>query len=151
MNKSIIKFLIFVAVVGTIAYVINAKFIQMAYVNGDSMLPTYKNDDIIFINKNYKSINREDVIIGKKNNITFIKRVVAIENDKIIIKDGKLYINDKPYDRYENIDYAGIALEEITLKKGEYFVLGDNINHSMDSRYNEIGIIKKYHIIGVVK
>ena len=45
---------------------------------------------------------------------------------------------------------AGLAAEEITLGEDEYFVLGDNRNNSEDSRYANIGNIKKEYIIGKV-
>ena len=41
-----------------------------------------------------------------------------------------------------------MAETEITLKSGEYFVLGDNRNNSVDSRFVEMGKIKKKNIIG---
>lgn len=150
MNKSVIKFLLFVVIVGFIAYFVSTNFVQIVCVSGDSMLPTYKNDEVLIINKKYKTIEREDVVVAKKNGVTMVKRVVAIENDRIIIKDGKLYINDELYDKYDTIDYAGLASEEIVLGKDEYFVLGDNINKSIDSRFKEIGILNKSDIIGKV-
>ena len=45
---------------------------------------------------------------------------------------------------------AGLAAEEVTLGEDEYFVLGDNRNNSEDSRYANIGNIKKEYIIGKV-
>ena len=43
---------------------------------------------------------------------------------------------------------GGIAEEEVTLEKGEYFVLGDNRNQSEDSRYSSVGMITKSKIVG---
>lgn len=150
MNKSVIKFLISILIVGILAYVISTYFVQMAYVSGDSMLPTYEDGDIVFINKKFNKIEKNDVIVANKNNVVMIKRVVGVENDRIIIKDNKLYINDKEYEKLEDIVEYGIASEEITVGKDEYFVIGDNINKSIDSRYKEIGLIKKSEIIGVL-
>ena len=45
---------------------------------------------------------------------------------------------------------SGVAINEITLGKNEYFVLGDNVNNSEDSRYTNIGNISKSEIIGRV-
>ncbi len=150
MNKSVVIFIISIIVTGLLAYFVTTYFVQIAYVYGESMEPTYENDDIIFINKNYKNIDRNDVVVATKNGIVMVKRVVGVENDKIIIKDGKLYINDKEYKKIDKIEVAGIAEEEIQLGKDEYFVIGDNINKSIDSRYKEVGILKKSDIIATV-
>ena len=150
MDKKIIMFIIFGVALFIVSYIVSTQFVELAYVSGDSMYPTYKNDDIVFINKKYKSIERDDIVLAKKNNIVMIKRVIGIENDKILIKDGILYVNDEVYEKYKNIEYDGIVNEELILGPNEYFVLGDNINKSIDSRYKEIGIIKKSQIIGIV-
>ena len=51
-------------------------------------------------------------------------------------------------DKYDEMAQAGIAENKVTLKKGEYFVLGDNRNASEDSRSANIGIINKKNIVG---
>ena len=150
MNKSVIKFLVFIFIVGGIAFIVNTYFVQLACVSGDSMMPTLKNDAVVFINKKYNSIEKGDIVVAEKNDVTIIKRVVAVENDNVIIIDGELYVNGEKNDSYENISYSGLAAVEITLKEGEYFVLGNNINHSIDSKYKEIGLLTDSNIIGVV-
>jgi len=46
------------------------------------------------------------------------------------------------------MDYPGIANNPVKLGDGDYFVLGDNRNHSEDSRYEIVGVVKKEEIIG---
>lgn len=150
MNKKFIKFLIAVIITVSIAFIINTFFVEIAFINGDSMLPDYKDGSVVFINKNYKKIDNGDVIVGKKNDIIFIKRVVAQENDRVVIKDGYLYINDQLIEKYGVIIEPGILSEEIVLSHDEYIVLGDNINSSIDSRNKQIGVISSKNIIGIV-
>ncbi len=150
MNKNILKYIIFILIIGITVFIVTKFFFQIAFVNGDSMLPTYKSGQIVFIKKNINSISKDDIIIGRKNGITFIKRVVGVPNDKLIIKDGKLYINDKIYDKYKDIENGGILNNLLVLKENEYFIMGDNVNHSSDSRENKIGIINKENIFGIV-
>ena len=77
--------------------------------------------------------------------------MVAVAGDTVQIQKGTLYVNGKPFQEkveVSSMEDAGLAAEEITLGDNEYFVLGDNRNNSEDSRYANIGNIKKEYIIG---
>lgn len=150
MNKRVLKYIIFIAVIGLLAFIISHFFIQIAVIHGDSMKPTYSDGNIVFVKKQYNSISKGDIVIGKKNGIQFIKRVVGIEGDKLVIIDGILYVNDEMDKRYSNIKESGKLGDIVELGKDEYFLLGDNINNSTDSRSEEIGIVNKNDIFGIV-
>lgn len=112
------------------------------------MQPTLHNRTLILIKKHKFQIHSGNIAVIKKNNKIIIKRVVGIPGDKLQIKEGYLYVNGKKYDNYY-IVYSGILENEIELNHNEYFVLGDNKNQSIDSRYEEIGIIYKNEFIGI--
>ena len=120
-------------------------------VSGSSMYPTYKDGEYVSVNR-FAKIQREDVILLYPDTIIigdkYIKRVVGIPGDKLIIIDGILYVNGIKNERYPIIKEPGILKNEITLADNEYFVIGDNVNYSNDSR--SIGVIKRSHIIGKV-
>ena len=120
-------------------------------VSGSSMYPTYKDGEYVSVNS-FAKIQREDVILLYPDTIIigdkYIKRVVGIPGDKLIIIDGILYVNGIKNERYPIIKEPGILKNEITLADNEYFVIGDNVNYSNDSR--SIGVIKRSHIIGKV-
>jgi signal peptidase I len=144
-----IKLVLKIIVIGFIVFLITHFFIQLCFVNGNSMQPTLNSGNIIIIKKFDLSIKNNDIVVIRKNKKTLIKRVVGIPNDKIIIKDDTLYVNDLKFDN-RITSYSGNAKEEITLADDEYYVLGDNRSNSIDSRYEEIGIIKKDEIIGIM-
>lgn len=125
-------------------------FYQLALINGESMSPAYNGLEFVIIDKTSDVYERGEVIAlgsnAAKGNL--IKRIAAKEYDTIIILDGTLYVNGEEIPYFHSIEYAGIAENEITLKEGEYFVIGDNTKESRDSRYAEIGIIKREDIIG---
>ncbi len=110
------------------------------------MEPTLKQGSIKLIKKWNLKIEHNDIVVIKKNNRIIIKRIVAIPYDTVEI-DDYLYINNERYDDLI-IQDGGIASNEIILNENEYFVLGDNRQNSIDSRFHEIGIIKKEEIIG---
>ena len=125
---------------------------------GQSMAETLNGGDEILVNRFiYKVTNPRpnDIIVflpnGNEKSHYYVKRVVAVPGDTVLIEDGVLYVNGVMFD--EKIEVAsmedgGLASEEITLGSDEFFVLGDNRNNSEDSRYANIGNIKKKHIIG---
>ena len=112
------------------------------------------NHDVILVEKLKQHYSENDVIVIKKDNlgIYMVKRVIGVPGDRIQIKNGKVYKNGIPdeLDTYgiEEMQYSGTAEYSITLKEGEYFCLGDNRNHSEDSRYGDVGIIKEDEIVG---
>ena len=112
------------------------------------MFPTLKNGNIVFIKKYNLDLKHNDIVIIKKDNKTIIKRLVGLPNDKIEINDY-LYINGEKNDNLYIEDKGNIS-NEICLKNNEYFVLGDNRQNSIDSRFDEIGIITKDEIIGKI-
>lgn len=126
----------------------------------NSMEPTIHANDHVRVNRIAYltgTPEREDVIAFYKSDSRTgsiqIKRVIGLPGDKVQIKDGVILINGEIYEeseQYTKMNNAGLAADEITLKKGEYFVLGDNRNNSEDSRFIDMGNIKEENIIGKV-
>lgn len=151
------SFLFRLMILGFILFLFTRFFYQICFVAGDSMNPTYRNKDMLLIQKYNltKSINYNDVIVVHSSKVkqTIIKRVVGLPGDTVQIIDGKVYLNNHPFSEYINpdsIQNAGNAASPITLNQSEYFVLGDNRNASTDSRFDEVGIIPLHDVIGIV-
>ena len=126
---------------------------------GNSMEDTLEDGETVFVNRltyHLTDPKAGDVIVflpnGNENSHYYIKRVVAVPGDTVQIIDGVLYVNGEMFDEEdtEAIQNPGLAEEEITVGEGEFFVLGDNRNSSEDSRYANIGSIKKEYIVGKV-
>lgn len=124
--------------------------VQPHRVKGASMLPNYKDGELVLVEKvSYKIYkpSRGDVIVftapGQK--VSFIKRVIGLSGETVKLEDGKVYINNRILNEsYESQDTIGKL--ELTLGSDEFFVLGDNRGESTDSR--AFGSIKKDSIEG---
>ena len=149
-------FLVFTAVL--IATVLVLSIGMRTSVIGVSMEPGLYNGQEILINHFiYKLVSpkRGDVIVflpnGNQNTHYYVKRVVGLPGETVQIQNEALYINGVLAEEdgsYDKIADAGIAENEITLGSDEYFVLGDNRNHSSDSRSGNIGPVKRENITG---
>ena len=133
-------------ITGISVLLINIFFYQICFVHGESMNPTLKDRDITVIKKYNLKLSYGDILVIRKDNKIIIKRLVGLPGDKIRI-DNYLYVNDKKMDNLYT-ENKGDIISEILLKENEYFVLGDNRQNSIDSRFEEIGTIKKDEIIG---
>ncbi len=144
-----------------IAFVLAVLIRQFVYtpvtVSGQSMKPTFEHDHRLVITKMH-TINRFDMIVFNAPNseADFIKRVIGLPGDVVMMKDDHLYINGEEHvETYveENMKeiYEGQKLTEnfeVEVPKGYYYVLGDNRRNSTDSR--SIGFIGEASIIGKV-
>lgn len=129
--------------------------ITPAKVDGSSMEPTLKNNNIMILNKiTYKStdIKRFDIVVIKYKDEKLIKRVIGLPGENIYYDKNTLFVNGL----VENEVFAhkktdNFKLEDLgfkTIPGDKYLVLGDNRTDSIDSRI--IGLIDKKSILGKV-
>jgi signal peptidase I len=158
--KNILTWAFEIVLVIAMAFVLVYFVGEKTSVIGASMEPTLYNKNEVIINKFiYKLTDpkRWDVVVfrpnGNKNTHFTIKRVVGLPGETIKIESGKLYIDGEEMtsEFIENgIEDAGIAEDSILLGADEYFVLGDNITNSEDSRFANVGNVNKQDIEGKV-
>jgi len=137
---------------------------QPNQVSGNSMLPNFVDKEFLLTEKISYYIGdpqRGDVVIFKApstescsaEECEYIKRIIGIPGDKVMIKDGEVYLNGELLDqtflpsgvKTEEEDYMKEGME-VTVPDGQYLCFGDNREHSRDSR--AFGPIKKETIVG---
>ncbi|MEG0843202.1 MAG: signal peptidase I [Romboutsia sp.] len=136
------------------------QFIRPTLVRGESMYPTLEENDYLIINKvSYKmgEPKKGDIIVfstsllqADGNPKDLVKRIVAVEGDHIKIKGSKVYVNENLIDEpYIHDEYTEGDIDAI-IPDNKIFAMGDNREESLDSRYDEVGLVDKTDIMGKV-
>ena len=161
--RELMKFVLAIAITAGVTFLSITYIAQIVDVSGDSMNNTLHDGQTLWINKFDRHYDRFDIIVfrhGKSvdadvnatGDENLIKRVIGLPGETVRIDEkGKIYISgvelDEDYGK-ETIEDPGRAVKEVKLADDEYFVLGDNRNDSLDSRYAEVSNVKKSDIIG---
>ena len=163
--RATFRFLVLLAAIALIFYILFTQIFIGVRVVGASMQPTLHDGDYLFVDTT-APIERGDIVVlsaqvhgqaaDEDGYSWIIKRVVGLPGDSIYAEGGTLYrmeaggteyaAVDEPYLGEEWVRYAFIA--PVTVGEGEIYVMGDNRNNSQDSR--ELGPQPVEHVVGVV-
>ena len=149
--KEIIPYLVIILVV----VLIRTFLVTPVRVNGDSMSPYLKENDILLLNKLDKSYERFDIVVISINDTKIIKRIIGLPRETVAYNNCKLYINDEEVEDFvKDCTTRDFSLTELydylMIPDDYYFVLGDNRDNSSDSRDYRVGLIHKSQIEGTV-
>ena len=153
-----VSFILYIAVVFLVTFLVIHYVGQRTQVSGSSMEYTLSDGDNLIVDKisyRFSEPERFDIIVfpfQQEEDTYYIKRIIGLPGETVQIgEDGTILINgmelEESYGR-EVIQEPGAAAEPLTLREGEYFVLGDNRNASSDSRDPSVGMIQREDIVG---
>lgn len=144
LKKEIFSWVRIIAIALVVAIVLRSKVIILANIPSESMCNTIKVDDQVFGNRlayEFGEPERGDVAIfyaPDEPDTLFIKRVIGLPGEKVVIKDAKIYINDSETPLKETYIAekwtSGSGEFEFNVPENSYLMLGDNRNRSKDAR-----------------
>ena len=156
--KKVSIWIVDVIVVITLALTLTHLFGTRVRMEGSSMTPTLSSGDRMLLNRTKGKIlpiRRYDIIVyhlpGQEG--VYLKRVLGLPGETLQISQGKVYINGTalPDSEYtKTLAYAGVAASSVTLREDEYFVVGENADASLDSRFTDVGNIPAENVLGTV-
>ncbi len=138
----LVSFLIFAVV----SVVVRKYVVSPFVVSGEAMKPALTSGDYLLVNKFNKNYKKGDIVVYKVPNrpdLYFSHRISALPGEKVEIKGGIFSING-----VRQTEEAVSGDIELTLSSNEYFVLGDNLPRSYDSR--ALGPIPRENIQGKI-
>lgn len=155
--RELFGWIVYIAIVVGLTYLIITYVGQRTRVDGSSMNPTLTDGDNLIVDKisyRFHDPERYDIIVfpwSEEEKIYYIKRIIGLPGETVQVKDGEVYINGERLGEHygaEVMESAGIAENPIVLGDDEYFLLGDNRNHSSDSRDPSVGIVSRDRLMG---
>lgn len=155
--KEIASWLFYLVLVIVLVYLIINYVGNRTQVEGSSMEPALSNGDNLIVEKlsyHFREPSRYDIVVfpyQHAEDTYYIKRLIGLPGETVQVVEGYVYIDGEKLDEHygaEVMKTPGIAEEPIKLGEDEYFVLGDNRNHSSDSRDPSVGILKREQLVG---
>jgi signal peptidase I len=139
------------------AFGIRTLVAEPRYVASGSMIPTLEVNDRLMIDKlsyHWSDPKRGDIVMFspteklKQQNLkdTFIKRLIGLPGEKVEIKAGRVYINDRLLPEQYIDEKLAYHWGPVIVPPNSYLVMGDNRDNSYDSRY--WGFVPRENIIG---
>lgn len=140
-----------------LAFGIRTFVAEARYIPSSSMEPTLEINDRLIIEKisyHFREPERGDVVVFSPTetlkeqhfNEAFIKRVIGLPGETVAVRNGRVYVNDKPLAENYIAEKPNYNYGPRKVPPGQYLVLGDNRNNSYDSHY--WGFVPKENIIG---
>lgn len=147
----------------SVALLLRLLIIEPRYIPSLSMYPTFEVGDQLAVEKVTKRIrpfNRNEVVVfnpperfrelvgesNRKSKEALIKRIIAVEGDKVEVMGGKLFVNGVQQDEPFTAEDAEYQFGPVIVPPGDVLVLGDNRNHSLDGHI--WGFLPAQNVIG---
>ena len=161
-----LDFLLYLVLIVLIMFSIRTVLLDSVRVDGRSMLDTLVDGEVMMVDRTayaFRSPSRGDIVLCyypdeyyESQELVYasrVKRVIAVAGDTIETVDGEVYVNgeriEEPYLNPERL--GGQYIRRQTVPEGCVYVLGDNRAVSRDSRYDTVGPIPLFRIVGRVR
>jgi len=154
-RRNLVRDIIEVLLLAVAIYLVIAFALQTVRVEGESMVPTLQNGDLLFANKisyHFHGPDRGDIVVlipPETPDRDFIKRVIGLPGDVVEARDGHVYVNGRLLlEPYLPKGEVTADFGPVVVPPGRLWVLGDNRGDSCDSRCFPEGAIPESSVIG---
>ena len=134
---------------------------RVVTVSGSSMEPTLRNGDMLLLRSGAGGVEQGDVVVLTREDFLdepIVKRVIATEGQTVVIDytEGSVTVDGERLKEPYVVEvmaqpYFSGPVETVTVPEGEIFVMGDNRNHSSDSRHPDLGTVDLRCVLGEAK
>ena len=159
-KSTVLEYAVYLFILVFVLFLAPKYLVEKILVDGTSMeCSLYDKEQVLIekVSRNFNGPDRFDVVVFTKNHgtykKTYIKRIIGLPGESVQIIGNRIFINGEELKEEfgkNPMDMAGIAAEPIKLNEGEYFVLGDNREVSVDSRNAAVGVVHIEELDGVV-
>jgi signal peptidase I len=154
-SKSVIQEYVEALVMAVILAAFIMTFIARSFsVEGNSMEPTLRSGERLLVDEltyRFRPARRGEIVVLRfpaNPRMRFIKRIIGLPGDGILIQAGRVILNGRPLEEGYLSEPVEGEYGPYVVPPGAYFVLGDNRNHSEDSRYPAVGYVPQRLIVG---
>ena len=143
-----------VVVVAALAVLIATLLLPVLRITGTSMQPGFQPGDILVVYQT-KNFQRGDICAFYLSNKLILKRIIGLGGDTIEIdEEGHVSVNGEVQEETDYISEYALGLCDIefpyTVPVGNYFLMGDNRDNSVDSRVTNFGCIPEEEMVGKI-